>query len=117
MISRRTSDRGNDITEALRKLEYKNTDNWNPVLKASTSLNEDEKGREDRHSKLQFKSYYGESQKLNMYYQDNQYKTYRLIWERYVMTMKAKIEAHKYFEGGIYNDPVEISEGNKVACI
>ena len=28
-------DRGNNISEALRKLEYKNTDNWNPILKAS----------------------------------------------------------------------------------
>ena len=28
-------DRGNDIAEALKMLEYKNTDNWNPILKAS----------------------------------------------------------------------------------
>ena len=30
--------RGNDIAEALQNLEYENTYNWNPILKASTSL-------------------------------------------------------------------------------
>ena len=52
-------DRGNDIAEAIQKLEYKNTDNWNPILKASTSSDEDVKGREYRQFKLQFKADYG----------------------------------------------------------
>ena len=52
-------DRGNDITGDLRKLECENTDNWKPILKASTSLDEYVKVREDRQSELQFKAYYG----------------------------------------------------------
>ena len=62
-------DRGNDIAEAIQKLEYKNTDNWNPILKASTSSDEYVKGREYRKFKLQFKADYGEYQKLKMFYQ------------------------------------------------
>ena len=52
-------DRGNDIAETLQKLEYEDTDNWNPILKASTSSDDDVKGREDRQFELQFKSDYG----------------------------------------------------------
>ena len=52
-------DRGNDISKALQKLEYKNTDNWNPILKASKLSDEYVKGREDRQFELQFKSDYG----------------------------------------------------------
>ena len=56
-------DRGNNIAEALRKLEYENTDNWNPILKLSISLDEYVKVREDRQFELQFKADYGEAQK------------------------------------------------------
>ena len=42
-----------------------------------------------------------------MYYQENQYKAYRLIWERCAAAMKTNIEARKDFEDGIYNNPVE----------
>ena len=105
--------RGNDIAKALRKLEYKNTDNWNPILKASTSLDENVKGREDRQSELQFKADYGESPKGKMFYQENQYKAYGIIRERCKTATKENIEAHKYFEDGIYNDPVELMKGIK----
>ena len=62
-------DRGNDIAETLLKLEYEITDNWNPILKASTLSDEDLKGIEDRQFELKFIAYYGEAQKLKMYYQ------------------------------------------------
>ena len=45
-------DRGNDIAEAIQKLEYKNTDNWNPILKVDKSSDDNAKGRGDRHFKL-----------------------------------------------------------------
>ena len=66
-------DRGNNISEALRKLEYENTDNWNPNFKSITSSDEDVKWREDRQFELQSKADYGEPQKRKMYYQENQY--------------------------------------------
>ena len=44
--------RGKDITKALQKLEYKNTDNWNPILKVDKSSDDNAKGRGDRHFKL-----------------------------------------------------------------
>ena len=59
-------DRGNDIAKTLLKLEYEITDNWNPILKASTSSDEDVKGREDINFELQFKADYGKSQKRKM---------------------------------------------------
>ena len=72
-------DRGNDISKALQKLEYENTDNWNPILKASTLSDEDVKGWEGRQFELQFKVYYGEAQRYKMFYQENQYKAYGII--------------------------------------
>ena len=36
-------DRGNNISEALGKLEYENTDNWNPIFKSITLSDEDVK--------------------------------------------------------------------------
>ena len=56
-------DRGNDIAETLLKLEYEITDNWNPILKASTSSDDDVKVREDSQFDLQLKADYGETQK------------------------------------------------------
>ena len=44
--------RGNNIAEALRKLEYENTDNWNPILKAITSS--DEYLKEDKIDSLDY---------------------------------------------------------------
>ena len=97
-------DGGNNIAEALRKLEYKNTDNWNPILKASTSSYEDVKGREDRQFELKFKAEFGECQKLKVLYQEYQYKAYGLIWERCATDMKAKIVARKDFGYSIYTN-------------
>ena len=51
--------------------------------------------------------------KRKMFYQENQYKAYGLIWERSATAMKANIEAHKDFEYGIYNDPVELPKAIK----
>ena len=100
-------DRVNDISEDLQKFEYKSTDNWNPILKASKFPDEDLKGGEDRQFELQFKVDYGESQKRKMFHQENKYKAYGLIWERCVTAMKARIEARKYFEDSIYNNPIK----------
>ena len=36
-------DSGKDIAEDLQNLDYKNTDNWNPILKSSTLSDDDEK--------------------------------------------------------------------------
>ena len=106
-------DRGNNISEALQNLEYENTDNWNTILKASTSLDDDVKGKEDIQFELQFKADYGETQKRKIYYQENQYKAYELIWERCATATKTNIEARKDFEDGIYNDPVELLKAIK----
>ena len=62
---------------------------------------------------IQFKADYGEAQKRNMFYQDNQYKAYGLIWEICATAMKAKIEARTDFEDGIYNDPIEFLKAIK----
>ena len=82
-------------------------------MKTSTSSDEYVKGREDRQSELQFKSNDGESQKLKMFYQENQYKAYGLIWETCATAMKTNIEARKDFEDGIYNNPVELLKAIK----
>ena len=43
-----------------------------------------------------------------MYYQENQYKAYGLIWKIFATAMKENIEICKYFEDAIYNNPVEL---------
>ena len=48
-----------------------------------------------------------------MYYQENQYKAYGLIWERCTTAMNIKIEARKDFEDGIKNDHVEFLKAIK----
>ena len=73
-------DRGNNIAKALQRFDNKNINDWNQILKSSTSLDEDVKGREDRQFELQFKADYGKSQKRKMLYQYNQYKAYGIIW-------------------------------------
>ena len=83
-------------------------DNWNPILKAITLSDNDAKEIQDKQFELQCKADYRESQKRNMYNQENQYKAYRLIWERFATAMKARIKACKYFEDDIYNDPVKL---------
>ena len=45
----------------LQKLEYKNTDHWNPIFKSYKQLDNCVKGREDRLLEIQFKVDYGES--------------------------------------------------------
>ena len=58
--------RGNNITEALQKLEYKNTENCNPVLKASTLYDDDAKARQYKQFKIPFRADYVEAQKRKM---------------------------------------------------
>ena len=60
---KRDFDRGNDISKDLQDLEYEHTDNWNPILKLSISLDEYVKVREDRQFELKFKADYREAQK------------------------------------------------------
>ena len=88
-------------------MEYKNTDNWNPILKASTSSDEYVKGREYRQFKLHLKADDGEAQNRKMFYQKNQYEACGLIWERCVKNMKTNIEALKDFKDSIYKNLVE----------
>ena len=48
-----------------------------------------------------------------MFYQENQYKAHEIIWERPATSMKAKIEARKYFEDGIYNELIKLLKAIK----
>ena len=48
-----------------------------------------------------------------MFYQENQYKSYGLIREICATAKKAKIEAPKDFEDGIYNNPAELLQAIK----
>ena len=48
-----------------------------------------------------------------MSYKENQYKAYGINREICATDMKANIEASKYFEYGIYNDPVYLLKAVK----
>ena len=55
---KRTYVRGNDIAEALRNMELPDTGNWKPNLRIGTSLDADEKKREEKLNELDYKAEY-----------------------------------------------------------
>ena len=78
---KKTYSRGNDISEALRKLEEPNTDNWKPTLVMSKNNDDNEKERESRQYELEYKAEYDDYMKRKRDYNDNCFKAYALLWE------------------------------------
>ena len=83
----KTSDRGNDVAEAIRKLTKTKTDARKPTLQTSTNLNTEVKKQKDRQYKMEYKLELDEAFKRKWTYKDNLFKAYTLIWERCAKAM------------------------------
>ena len=105
---KRTYVRGNDIAEALRKLEAPDTDTWKPTLRMSTSIDDATKAQENKQYKLDYKAEYDEFMKRKRGFEENQYKAYAELWAQCNKAMKSKIEARTDYESAVYNDPIEL---------
>ena len=110
---KKTYTRGNDISEALRKQQEPNKDDWKPTLSMSNSLDDDTKERENRQFELEYKAEYDEYMRRKRDYEQNCFSAYALLWERCNKAMKAKIEARKDYESTIYNKPIKLLEAIK----
>ena len=77
---KRTYTRGNDIAEALRKMENPHTDTWKPSLRISLSTDTDENKREGQQYKLDYKAEFDEYMKRKRTFKENSYKAYAEIW-------------------------------------
>jgi hypothetical protein len=71
---KKTFDRGNDIAEALRKLQPLNTDSWKPSLSFSTNADATIAKQEDRQNEMIFKSDLDEYMKKKRTYENNLFK-------------------------------------------
>ena len=110
---KRTYDRGNDIAEALRKMEVPDTKLWKPSLQVSLSSDADEEKRENRQYELDYKAEYDEFMKRKRAFEENSYKAYAEIWARCNKAMQGKIESRKDYDSEIYNKPIKLIEAIK----
>ena len=79
---KKTFDWGNDVTEALRKLETTNTTDWKPTLKAILVRDATEKATEEEKIEIKYKAELNDYLKRNRSYDNNIFTAYALIWER-----------------------------------
>jgi len=110
---KRTYDRENDITEALRTMDLPNINMWKPSLRVSLISDDDEEKRENRQFELNYKAEFDEYMKQKRAFEENCYKSYAEIWARCNMAMKSKIESRKDYESEVYNKPVKLLEAIK----
>ncbi len=90
---KRTYTRGNDIAEALRKMESPDTNKWKPVLQMSKDTDDEVKKREYRQYELDYKADYDEYMKRKRTLEENSYKAYAEVWARCNKAMQLKIES------------------------
>ena len=88
---KRTYTRGNDIAEALRKMESPDKNNWTPVLQMIIDTNDEVKKRENRQCELDYKAEYDEYMKRKRTLEENSYKVYAEVWARCNKAMQSKI--------------------------
>jgi hypothetical protein len=105
---KKTFDRGNDITEAIRTLVKTDTSLWKPTLKVSTATESTVKERENKQYEMEYKAELDESMRRKRMYQDNTFRAYALLWERCAKTMQNKIASRSDYEIVVYNDPISL---------
>jgi hypothetical protein len=105
---KKTSDRGNDIAEAIRTLVKTDTLLWKPSLQVSTGTQPTVKAREDKQYVMEYKAELDESMRHKRTYQDNIFKAYALLWERCAKAMQNKIASRSDYESVVHNDPISL---------
>ena len=113
----KTFDYGHDMSQALRDLEYPDTDTWKPTLQFSTHVGtepEDDAQREaeNKQYEIEFKSMFDSYVKRTQTFKNNKPKAYSFLWERCAKGMKNKIESRTDYDN-IQDDPIELLKAIK----
>jgi hypothetical protein len=106
-------DRGRDISETLRELERPDTNSWLPTLRTSTETEPVIRATATRQFEMEYKARLDDALRRTRIYEDNQVKSYALIWERCNTAMQNCLEQKTDFETTIYNDPIELLKAIK----
>jgi hypothetical protein len=110
---KKTFDRGNDISEALRTLVRPDTDTWKPTLKMSVDTDTSVKQREDKQFEMEYKAELDQAMKRRRAFEDNTFKAYALLWERCNKAMQNKIASRSDYESSVFNDPIVLLQAIK----
>ena len=104
---KRTFTRGNDISESLRTLTEFNTKQWRPTLQISTSNILEDKLREDKQYKFEYKAELGKAIKRSREYKEN-LCIFVLSYGRNAQN-QCKINWHQgATESDIFNNPINL---------
>jgi hypothetical protein len=66
------------------------------------------KEREDKQFVMEYKAELDESMRRKQTYEDNTFKAYALLWERYAKAMQNKIVSRSNYDSVVYNDPISL---------
>ena len=105
---KKTFDRGNDISEALRTLSKVDPDIWKPSLKVSTDTDNEIKQRENEQYEMEYETEIYEALERKRQYTENMYKAFDLLWERCTKAMQDKILGRTDYQSKIYNNPIAL---------
>ncbi len=110
---KKTFDRGNDVSEALRTLVRPDTDAWKPTLKMSVDSDTNIKQREDKQFEMECKAELDQAMKRKRAFEDNTFKAHAPLWERCNKAMQNKIASRSDCESSVFNDPVALLQAIK----
>jgi hypothetical protein len=110
---KKTFDRGNNISEALRTLVKPDTDAWKSTLKMSVDADTNIKQQEDKQFEMECKAELNQAMKRRRAFEDNTFKAHALLWERCSKAMQNKIASRSDYESSVFNDPIALLQAIK----
>ncbi len=110
---KKTFDRGNDVSEALRKLVGPDTDTWKPTLQMSLQSETDVEQREDKQFEMDYKAELDQAMKRKRACEDNTFKACALLWERCNKAMQHKIASRSDYDSIVFNDTISLPRATK----
>ena len=110
---RRTYTKGEDIANALEKLEEVDFTTLEPVMKQSSSSDAAVKERENKQFEKQYEIKYTEYERRVNQYQENRVQAEAMLWNQCTNTMKSKIQSRKDYYAEIKGNPVKLLQAIK----
>ena len=105
---KKTFERGNDVAEALRTLSKAQTNAWEPTLQISYDTDDNTKERENKQYEIKYKADLDESMRRKRSYDDNTFKAYALLWERWAKAMQNKVVSRSDYDTVVYNNLIAL---------
>jgi len=110
---KKTFNRGNNVAKALQTLVRTDPETWKPTLKASKETNQADKDQENEQFKMEYKAELDEALKRKRMYNNNVFKVYSLMWERYAEAKQNKLLAWSDYEDKLYNNLIKLLKAIK----